>query len=668
MKKKVIVKGPFLSRSGYGEQARFALRSLRTKENIFDIFLLNIRWGETGWVWEDNEERDWIDEQIRKTVHYIEEHRKNNIPPQFDISLQVTIPQEWEKMASINIGYTAGTESTKMSPQWVEKALMMDKILVTSHHTKYAFEHSSYQAQHPQTGEVFKLQNNTPLEVVSYPVRQFEPCENFELSLKHDFNFLCNAQWSPRKNIENTIKWWLEEFWDQDVGLVVKGNIKNNSYMDKGFTEERLKSLLKEFEDRKCSVYLLHGDLSENELSALYQHDKIKCFINLAHGEGFGLPVFEAAYYGLPVVAPNWGGLVDFLYKPKKNKKGKEKNRPYFTKVDCDIKPVQKEAVWEPIIIKDSMWAFPKQGSYKMGLRKVYKQYDQVKKRAESLQEWLVKDFREDKKYRGFVNSFYEDETANIEDEQVPTISLVTSVYKAEKFIDQLMEDVTQQSVFEDKCEWIIFNANEKGEDYEEEVIQKYIKKYPNNIVYKRLKKDPGAYGVWNAAIKKAKGEFITNVNCDDRRVPWAFEKQAKLLVANPDVDLIYNDSYAAHEPNINWESVNSSNTQRYMFEKFSKEALLRSNLPHNNPMWRKALHDKFGYFDTKYKSSADWDFWLKCAFGGSKFKKADEILGVYYFNPEGISTDKKNASWKKEDEREIFQRYLKIIQEESKM
>ena len=419
MKKKIIVKGPFLSRSGYGEQARFALRSLRTKEEEFDIFLLNIRWGNTGWIWKDNEERRWIDDRIRKTVHVLEEHKKHNAQPHFDMSLQITIPQEWEKMAQINIGYTAGTESTKISPQWIEKCKLMDKILLTSHHTKYAFDNTSYQAQNSQTGEVVKFENDTSVEVVHYPVRQHDPCEKFELNLKHDFNFLCNAQWSPRKNIENTIKWWLEEFWDQEVGLVVKGNIANNSYMDREYTEKRLELLLKDFKDRKCSVYLLHGDLSENELSALYQHDKIKCFINLAHGEGFGLPVFEAAYYGLPVIAPNWGGIVDFLYKPKKNKKGKEKNRPYFTKVDCDIKPVQKEAVWEPIIIKDSMWAFPKQGSYKMGLRKVYKQYDQVKKRAESLQEWVLEEFESDKMYENFLKNIekYSMQSTNIIDE-----------------------------------------------------------------------------------------------------------------------------------------------------------------------------------------------------------------------------------------------------------
>ena len=91
---------------------------------------------------------------------------------------------------------------------------------------------------------------------------------------------------------------------------------------------------------------------------------------------------------------------------------------------------------------------------------------------------------------------------------------------------------------------------------------------------------------------------------------------------------------------------------------------MLRGNLPHNNPMWRKSVHDKHGYFNQYYKSAADWDFWLRCSFGGSKFKKHSEVLGVYYFNPTGMSTNPEHDSWKQEHEREIFQNYLEILQE----
>ena len=128
MKKKILVRGPVLSRSGYGEQTRFAVRSLRAYEDVFDIFIIPTSWGKTGWVWQENEERQWIDERIKETAIY------NSQGGQFDMSLQVTIPNEWEKLAPINVGYTAGIETTKVAPQWIEKSYLMDRIIVVSNH------------------------------------------------------------------------------------------------------------------------------------------------------------------------------------------------------------------------------------------------------------------------------------------------------------------------------------------------------------------------------------------------------------------------------------------------------------------------------------------------------------------------------------------------------
>ena len=126
MKKKILVRGPVLSQSGYGEQARFALRALRTKEEEYDIDIQPIRWGSTGWIWEDSEERRWMDEQITKTAHYTRESGE------FDMSLMVTIPNEWERLAPVNIGYTAGIETDRVSPAWLYKGNEMDRIVVVS--------------------------------------------------------------------------------------------------------------------------------------------------------------------------------------------------------------------------------------------------------------------------------------------------------------------------------------------------------------------------------------------------------------------------------------------------------------------------------------------------------------------------------------------------------
>ena len=134
MRKKIILKAPLLTRSGYGEQARFALRSLRSREDLFDIYIQPLQWGKTSWMSNMEEERLWIDRTIEKTIAYIQSGG------QFDLSLQVTIPNEFQRMAPVNIGYTAGIETTKIAHQWIQKCNEMDKIITISSFSKQGFD------------------------------------------------------------------------------------------------------------------------------------------------------------------------------------------------------------------------------------------------------------------------------------------------------------------------------------------------------------------------------------------------------------------------------------------------------------------------------------------------------------------------------------------------
>lgn len=397
--KKVLVKGPVLSRSGYGEHARFVLRSLRKHQDKFDIYIENINWGHTGWLFSDSEERKWLDANIKKTALYTSENG------QYDLSLQVTIPNEWQNLAPVNVGITAGIETTRVSPIWITNSRLVDRIITISNHSKNVYEKTSYTAVNNDTGETIEdYKCVTPIDIVHYPVRDYEP-KAVKLNLETDFNFLTVAQWAPRKNLENTIKWFVEEFIDKNIGLVVKTNVANNSIIDKYETEKRIKNILNLYDNRKCKVYLLHGDMTDNEMTSLYRNPKIKALVSLTHGEGFGLPLFEAAYNELPVIAPDWSGHVDFLYKPTKNKKGKIRNKAYFAKIDYDISPIQQEVVWDGVLEKESMWCYPKQGSYKMKLREVYKDWGRFKKQASELKEWISETFAQEGQYDKMVNS-----------------------------------------------------------------------------------------------------------------------------------------------------------------------------------------------------------------------------------------------------------------------
>ena len=398
--KKVLVRAPALSQSGYGEHARFLLRSLRSQPENFDIFLVNTNWGATSWIWQDNEERAWLDYLIHKTTNFIQSGG------QFDLSLQVTIPNEWEKLAPINIGVTAGIETTKIAPEWVGKSLEMDKIIVTSQHAKYGFDNTEYEATNNNTGEQFLAKTTCPVEVVNYPVKDIK-AKNINLNLKYDFNFLVVGTWIPRKNMENTIRWFVEEFKDQEVGLIVKTSTAKNCVKDRSITKKRFSKLLESFGETKCQVYLLHGEMTEEEMTGLYTHKKVKCLINIGHGEGYGLPLFEAAYNGLPIMTIPWGGQVDFLYKTVKSKKGKLENKAMFPPVSYNLSLVQPEAIWNGVIVKDSMWAYAKEWDYKKSLKNVMKNHRTLKTQANKLKKHLHETHAEEVIYQKMCETVY---------------------------------------------------------------------------------------------------------------------------------------------------------------------------------------------------------------------------------------------------------------------
>ena len=411
MKKKILLKGPLLTRSGYGEQARFALRSLRSREDLFDIYIQPLQWGSTSWINTSNKEREWIDETIEKTIAYIQQGS-----PQFDISLQVTIPNEWEKIAAVHVGYTAGIESTKVAPLWLQKGNeAVDKIIVVSKHSSDVYKNTVALAKNNNTGEEFEYRLDTAIDHVGYPVKSYDELPELDLDISTDFNFLSIAQFGPRKNLPNTVKWFVEEFHDENVGLILKTNMAKNCLMDREKVFHDLKLFMNQFNDYKCKVYLIHGDMTDEELHSLYVHPKVSAFLALPHGEGFGLPIFEAAYSGLPVVATGWSGQLDFLVD--ENKKDR------FYNVSFDLQPIQSEVVWENVLIPESMWAYSREQSAKSQMRQCYSDItDNTEDTpATNACEYAleVKDrFSPEKMYKKFVDSVLGFDSSILESEQ----------------------------------------------------------------------------------------------------------------------------------------------------------------------------------------------------------------------------------------------------------
>lgn len=405
MQKKVLIHGPVLTRTGYGEMARFALKSFLKYPERFDVYLNNITWGaHPSWVI-DIEMRDIIDSLLEKTAMYVRNEGR------FDISIQCTIPPEFKKYADVNIGYTAGIETTKAHPSWILSCNQMDKIITISSFSKKILEDTIVNVVDP-SGNKFEMKLNKPIDYIGFPVKTLDKKEIENLELESNINFLAIGQDGPRKNLDNVIAWFIDNFKDNsNVGLILKMSYLNCSTLDEHHMRRKIGSLCAHFPNKKCKIYYVSGNLSDEEMNYLYQHEKVVGLISLSHGEGYGLPMFEAAYNALPVITCGWSGHMDFLNYVKEKtitkENGKKKkthiSKTCYVPVEFTIADIPDNAVSENITVKDSKWCYPDRNSFYQTINKFLNKIPSYKSMAEDLQKHLLSEYEENKMYEKFV-------------------------------------------------------------------------------------------------------------------------------------------------------------------------------------------------------------------------------------------------------------------------
>jgi len=363
-KKRILIIGPVCNISGYSDHARMFADAF-LEDDRFDTYILATQWANatTGMSFE----KKYL-ENIKKTQTYLKyvQSTGQTMQDSFDCCYQVRPPNEFENITNYDIGVTAALETVSAPGEWVTKCNMMKKILVVSEHAKKNLENSKDEA----TGNKI----TAPIEVIPFYNKLNEERGRFAGydEVTTSVNFLCVSQLAPRKNLNEMIRNFVEEFKDdEDVGLIIKTHIHNNSTLDRFQTSEVLSNfVLKETQNKKCKVYLLHGNLSEDEVQSLYDKEFIKGYISTTHGEGFGIPIFNAVCADIPVIATSWSGHMDFLSAPVTNEVSKRtKTRNLFLKIPYIIDKVKKEHLMPGLITEGAKWAYPDMKSFRKNLR-----------------------------------------------------------------------------------------------------------------------------------------------------------------------------------------------------------------------------------------------------------------------------------------------------------
>ncbi len=229
-----------------------------------------------------------------------------------------------------------------------------------------------------------------------------------------------------------------------------------------------------------------------------------------------------------------------------------------------------------------------------------------------------------------------------------PSVSFVTSLFQGGDFLPAFLENTLAAAAISGG-EMVIVDANVDGQDAMR--VRKFIKDNASSgvrIEFIELDEDPGLYECWRIGIENSRAPLISNANVDDRRSPSHTRRLVEALERSPRSAAACGViSCVREKPLLPWHALMDS---EFWFRDFPKEefgfddlyvvgddGLIRShNLLHCMPVWRRSLHDKYGYFDERtYGTSADWAFWLHCAKSGETFLFEREAIGRYYLNVE---------------------------------
>jgi len=384
--KNVLIVGPLLSISGYGYHSRQVFDYFLNKKDV-NVYSSILPWGNTSWLVNKEGENGLVGKIIDSAIDI-----NNTFSNEYDLGIHIQLPNEWNTtFARKNIGISAYVETDICAQSWIKKTLSMNLVVVPSSFTKQVVLNSA-------KDESQKKELNDKITVIAEHYHSdFDKLDKESSKGLYDalekvnteFNYLSIGHLTSedercdRKNLIETLRYFCEQFKDdKKVGLILKTSIGRSTTLDRNKTIEIFSSIIKQIKGdaEYPKIYILHGEMSINELYSLYTHKKVNCYLTLTKGEGYGLPLLESARCGLPIIATNWSGHLDFLNND-------------FLSVDYDLSFLPKEKIDNNIFVNKSKWAIVRKESVEKQLEYSYKSYEKIKEKSRKLKSEVVKNY-----------------------------------------------------------------------------------------------------------------------------------------------------------------------------------------------------------------------------------------------------------------------------------
>lgn len=200
----------------------------------------------------------------------------------------------------------------------------------------------------------------------------------------------------------------------------------------------------------------------------------------------------------------------------------------------------------------------------------------------------------------------------------LPRITVVVPSFNQGRFIEQTLRSVLDQNYPD--LELMVMDGGSTDETLD------VIRKYESRLACWVSEKDCGQTDAINKGFRRATGEILTWLNSDDLQEPGALQAVAEAFASGV-ADVVYGDY-----------TLVTSDGRRFMEKKeipFSFFLLLYgvNFIGQPSAFIRRSVLDRFGYLDESLQFMMDYEYWLRLAAGGARFKHIRRMLSLYRYH-----------------------------------
>jgi GT2 family glycosyltransferase len=221
-----------------------------------------------------------------------------------------------------------------------------------------------------------------------------------------------------------------------------------------------------------------------------------------------------------------------------------------------------------------------------------------------------------------------------------PRVSIIMPAYNAGDFIGESINSALSQTF----ADWELVVVEDGSTDGTAEVVEEFACRDKRIKLLRQA--NGGQAHARNSGLNQARGSLIAFLDADDLWVPEKLELQIA-VIEREEVDLVFSCGWMFRDGEI-------SRTQRsfpticgsFAGDEFMRSMLVSNRIPIPSVLVRRDVVNGIGGFneDLRFKSSEDYELWLRLVKHGATFYGMSEPL--FYYRQHNKSATSQTVKW----------------------